>query len=160
MRDRPTDSEIALIPITQCLPATPTFQKMKIRSNRFCSSMLYKPTYFATQFKQYLTPKRPSKEDKYHYSTIPSGHKMPQTKCSSRISDNLHRRQRVRADQSVNDPVILPNRNRHESRMGSGPRPTWCDEKTIQTKTYWTKSIRCLGTWRMWKATMQPSRKR
>jgi hypothetical protein len=36
---------------------------------------------------------------------------MPQTKRSSRVSDNLHRRQRVRADRPVNDPVILPERN-------------------------------------------------
>ena len=36
-------------------------------------------------------------------------HKMPQTKRSSRMSDNLYRR--VWADQPVNDPVLLPERD-------------------------------------------------
>jgi len=38
-------------------------------------------------------------------------HKMPQTKRSSRMSDNLYRRKRVWADQPVNDPVLLPERD-------------------------------------------------
>ena len=37
--------------------------------------------------------------------------KFLQKKGSFRISDNLHRRQRVQADQPVNDPVILPERD-------------------------------------------------
>jgi superfamily II DNA helicase RecQ len=36
---------------------------------------------------------------------------MPQTKHSARISNNLNRRKRVQADQPVNDPVILPERD-------------------------------------------------
>jgi hypothetical protein len=52
-------------------------------------------------------PKKYSMNAPLHLQT----HKMPQTKRSSRMSDNLHRRKRVRADQPVNDPVLLPERD-------------------------------------------------
>jgi hypothetical protein len=49
--------------------------------------------------------------------------KMPQTLRVAHYSDKLRRRQRVRADQPINDPVVFA-RKRHKSRMGSTPRPT------------------------------------
>ena len=36
---------------------------------------------------------------------------MPRTRRVAHNSDNLHRRQRVRADQPVNDPVVFPERD-------------------------------------------------
>jgi hypothetical protein len=44
---------------------------------------------------------------KIHYQDL----KMPRTRRVAHNSDNLHRRQRVRADQPVNDPVVFPERD-------------------------------------------------
>jgi hypothetical protein len=54
--------------------------------------------------------KRPSKEERFQlqYTFRPQN---ASNKGSSRISDNLHCRQRPQANQPVNDSVILPERD-------------------------------------------------